>query len=636
MTSPKNPRNPEARSQHSHRNRTAKNRLRYWFDNLMSKGTISLILMLALATAVVVVVAGLISAAIGGSDHEAVTVGGGIWNSLMHTLSTSSLTKDGGNFWYVVVMTVVTICGLLITSMLIALITSGFREKIQALRRGRSVVLEDDHIVVLGFDESAVNVVGEMLLCQDVPAVVVMAPRSKTDMEDQLRERFEDFGNMRVVCRSGEIDSVDDLRICSLGTCRAVVVCGDDDFMTIKSLLACVNLLESTGNPRAHITAVIHEATNVRPARIAGGDRAEIVYSKRAIARLMVQSARQPGMSVAFNELLSFKGHEIYSRTVPELRGKTISEANLLLQRAVVIGLVRDGIPLLNPVAETSILSKDEVILVAPHRRAIALRPQPLDPRPELWAPVCSAAPQPTTTLILGNDVLLPQIILEEDAYAAPGSRVIVAAEPGSLDRAGLPQQQDLRNVTMEFDECDIFEHRELERLMANRPDAVMLLADRRRPDAQSDARVLTLQLQLHTIVEDSDDDFTVAIEMRNIRNQELAQVSYATDFVVSHKVAALMMSQIAHDRHAHAILDDLLDADGSELYMKPASRYVAPDVEVDFATILASAARFGEIAIGFRHLADDGTGYEIVLNPEKNAAVTLSERDAVMVVAHR
>lgn len=46
-------------------------RFRYWFDNLMSKGTASLLLLLAVITTFVVVTGGLLSVALGGALTEA-------------------------------------------------------------------------------------------------------------------------------------------------------------------------------------------------------------------------------------------------------------------------------------------------------------------------------------------------------------------------------------------------------------------------------------------------------------------------------------------------------------------------------------------------------------------------------------
>ncbi|HAE45389.1 MAG TPA: hypothetical protein DCG37_07350 [Lachnospiraceae bacterium] len=53
----------------------------------------------------------------------------------------------------------------------------------------------------------------------------------------------------------------------------------------------------------------------LQPAKIAGGERSEILNFQKTIAHLMIQSGRHPGMSEIFSELLSFRGNEIYVGT---------------------------------------------------------------------------------------------------------------------------------------------------------------------------------------------------------------------------------------------------------------------------------------------------------------------------------
>ena len=118
-------------------------RFRYWFDNLMSRGTASLLLLLAIITAVVVVIGGLISIALGGADGSGVdSPGFSIWFTLMHTISTGVLTKEEGTFAYLAVMTIVTLTGMFITSFLIGTISNGIKDKVTDLQRGKSLVRE--------------------------------------------------------------------------------------------------------------------------------------------------------------------------------------------------------------------------------------------------------------------------------------------------------------------------------------------------------------------------------------------------------------------------------------------------------------------------------------------------------------
>ena len=63
----------------------------------------------------------------------------------------------------------------------------------------------------------------------------------------------------------------------------------------------------------------------------------------------------------------------------------------------------------------------------------------------------------------------------------------------------------------------------------------------------------------------------------------------------------------------------------------------VASPIPVTFATVVVSARRRGEVAIGYRlaDRADDASQhYGVVVNPPKSERVTLRESDRVIVLA--
>ena len=117
------------------------------------------------------------------------------------------------------------------------------------------------------------------------------------------------------------------------------------------------------------------------------------------------------------------------------------------------------------------------------------------------------------------------------------------------------------------------------------------------------------------------------------ITSQRLSQMMRATDFVVSSRITAKMMAQIAEERHKKAILNDMLSEGGASISMKPVTRYVMTGEPVDFYTLGASAARYGEIAIGYKKIAEDGS-FTIEVNPRSRAATKFSDHDDLIVVA--
>lgn len=612
-------------------------RFRYWFDNLMSKGTTSLLLLLAVITTVVVVIGAVIAMALGGADGSgADSAGKSIWFTLMHAINTGVLAKEEGTVPYLAVMTLVTLVGMFITSFLIGTISNGIKDKVNNLRRGKSRVIEEGHVIIIGFDENITSIIEELALANansSDAVVVVLAEKDKIDMEEIISERVGDLGNLRVVCRSGRPDSPKDLKVCSLDTCKSIIVNLADDFMTVKTILACENLLDEYGNHDAYITAVVRDREVLHPAKIAGGSRAEILNFQKTIARLMVQSGRHPGMSEILSELLSFKGDEVYVVDNPFGKGVPFKSINLRLPHSTAIGVVRGDKPLLNPDAKYMLDKSDKLIVIAQDESKIEIRDAAAAVDENVFEREPNMQEEPHTLLVLGYTDMLKQILIEDDAYAAPGSKVIIAAESGKIDLDALPSKDELKNIEVCVRECRIYKRHVLEKLVAEKPSSIMLMSDPELDDEEADARTLMLQLQLTDIAEEIGVDIPLTIEMNSTRNQRLSQMMRATDFVVSSSITAKMMAQIAEQRHKKAIINDLLSEGGSSIYMKPITRYVTTGKPVDFYTLGASAARYGEIAIGYKKVAEDGS-FAIEVNPYSREAEKFSDKDDLIVVA--
>lgn len=613
-----------------------KEKLQYWFDNVMSKGMLSLIGLLALITAVVIAIAGIIVAML--PEVEGAGVLSSMWLSLMHAIDAGTIAGDSGGFLFMLVMSVVTLCGLFITSMLIGVIGAGLEDKMNSLRKGRSQVLEQNHVILLGFNENALNILQELVLAnenQKDAVVVVMDNQDKGEMEETIAQRIPDTKTTRIICRTGSMDNLGDVGICSPDSCRSIIVNGENDFMSIKAILACATVLENSGNTDAYITALIHSQENMAAARIAGNGRVEVFFFQDSVARIMAHTCRQPGMSLVFTNLLSYNGDEIYVEHIPAVAGKTMEEANLFFPKSTVIGLVQDGQPKLNPPVSTKIGAEDKLILIAADDGVSIPSAQPATFNASLLAPKSEVHTTPQNILILGSNQLLEQVVAELDCYAAPGSQVVVAAPAEHLSACNLPEQGQLKNLKLAVRPGDIFQRACLQELLAVKPDNVLILSSQDADPQESDSRTLLLLLQLRDIARATGVKFSVTSEMCSVENQGLAEVTKVTDFVISSNIVALMMTQISQAREQFTILDDLLSDEGSELYMKDAARYVKLGEPVDFYTMGAAASRYNEVAVGYKKVRSEGE-FDIVLNPPKAATVTLCQGDCLIVLAEK
>jgi hypothetical protein len=152
----------------------------------------------------------------------------------------------------------------------------------------------------------------------------------------------------------------------------------------------------------------------------------------------------------------------------------------------------------------------------------------------------------------------------------------------------------------------------------------------------ESDAKTLICLLHLRDLAEKAGKDFSIVSEMLDIRNRELAEVSKADDFILSDKLLSLVLTQISENKELKKVYDILFEAEGSEIYLKEVGHYVKTDVDVDFYTVLESAARQGHTAIGYRIMSDsqdDSKMYGVKINPIKSANVRFSAGDKIIVL---
>lgn len=260
-------------------------RLRYAFDNTMSRGTPALVAWLFVVTVLLVVVFAVIDIVTGMREQHI-----GFWEAafqaLLHALDPGTVAGDTGARWsFIVTMLVLTVAGLFIVSALIGVIAAGIDARIAELRRGRSVVLESDHTVILGWSDSIFTVISELTIANESrrrPVVAVLADRDKVEMEEEIRAKVGALRGTRVVCRSGSPADLDDLAIVSPRAARSVVLLSPDaggrdrasfdpDREVVKSLLALRSTLGTDAGPR--VVAQLRDPANLEVARLIGRDR---------------------------------------------------------------------------------------------------------------------------------------------------------------------------------------------------------------------------------------------------------------------------------------------------------------------------------------------------------------------------
>src|SRR5262249_31337226 len=152
--------------------------------------------------------------------------------------------------------------GVFIVSALIGVLNQGFGSTIERLRRGRSVVMEKDHTVILGWTPKIHTLLRELALAranQQKATVVIRADRDKVERDAEVAPTIRRT-HLRVVTRTGNPMTTADLALVSLEASKAVVALApethdngdamaphESDTVVLKELLAIAKSVPMCG-----------------------------------------------------------------------------------------------------------------------------------------------------------------------------------------------------------------------------------------------------------------------------------------------------------------------------------------------------------------------------------------------------
>lgn len=642
-------------------------RLRYRFDLTLSRGSGALIGWLGLVTLVFVALTGLLlHAAISQGDVDTGHPDSFIenaWQALMRTLDPGTVTGDE-NWWYRSASLLITIAGIFIFSTLIGLIASVIDRSIESLRKGRGVVPETGHTLILGWSEKLHTIVSELQIAnenQRSSCVVVLAPHDRVWMEDELNARRggdgfstrgvfgfligllgRGTGSMRVVCRTGNPADPSDLAIVAPLAAKSIIVLTEDgatapDAQTTKVLLGLMSFDRELAG--MHVLAEFTEAENAEALREATSGRVHTIVSSDLIARITAQICRQAGLGAVYQELLDFDGDEVYFHDDANLAGSTWFQLLQAYPASSPIGIRHaDGRIELNPPGDHVLAPGDQVIAISEDDDTL-VRDALVD-----HVPTDNGAPgapplEPDHLLMVGWNDLSTRMLAHLSRSVPTGSTVDVVVDPSlvTVTTGDLPASD---NLAITLSEADTSRLEPLRDVLGMRDyERIVLVGYRQLDPPEADARTLLGLVHARRILDTNHRNHGTSIvaELLEPRSVELGQVANPDDFVVSERLTSLLLAQLSENGELDGVFSELLDGQGVEITMRPLARYLdghAGSATVPWHELVRSAARLGESAIGtLTPGSDEGLG-GVVVNPAKSRDIPVAPDTQVIVVA--
>lgn len=171
-----------------------RDRIKYRFDNFISSGPKSIFLMLLVMFIIAYVLTALMRTGVevfilkSGTTDNLIN---DIWLSFLQITDAGAVAEDTENAISMKIVGILTILlGMIFFSGVIAFITTELDKKMSDLRKGRSAVLEKDHIVVLGWGEMVFEIIKELIVANESTkgSVVILSEMEKDEMDDILLE----------------------------------------------------------------------------------------------------------------------------------------------------------------------------------------------------------------------------------------------------------------------------------------------------------------------------------------------------------------------------------------------------------------------------------------------------------------
>mmetsp|Transcript_19273 Transcript_19273/g.53835 ORF Transcript_19273/g.53835 Transcript_19273/m.53835 type:complete len:808 (-) Transcript_19273:397-2820(-) len=562
----------------------------------------------------------------------------------------------------------VTVCGMIILSLLFGIVTEVFAAKMKESKHGLQKVVEGGHVVLLGFTDCTRCLIEELATARESAGggtFVILAREMKEEVEKVLFSKALALKNSRLIIRSGYACRIRDLDNVAVQSASEVVLLSDSKLAEEEAdaqLIRVILALKGKGWPSKG-RVVVQCANPVNKHLFKGLYDAEVVVVGKIVAKLMAQSSQQSGFASVFSMMLGFEGDEFYSKEWPELVGLTFHEVVFRFPAAVCLGIfTAEGKCILNPGWGYRMQEGDSLIVLAEDDDAYEPTDKPY------WEPACAydsaksdnsaleREPKPSKVLIIGWNPNIGPLLSNLDDMVGFDSEVnIYSAEQVGYRESTIAELQHNqrdgqgyaalkivhRDVEIEHYSSNV----ELTRLKHQEFDKIFILAELNR-EAKRDNRdektvaVLSQLQMIHCGLPENEKTrrFDPVVEMCEDSTKEHLQMCGFANLVHSSSLVSQAIAAVIEESKVNAIYGDLMSGREQSFDIRAFAQYLPQDEalpkELSFAEAAYRIALAGDISLLAWSVVDEEGAIAWEMNPaDKVTPRPWTKEDRVVVV---
>ena len=584
-----------------------------------------------------------------------------VFSDMLNISLSPSLVLDGSPI-AIIINIIAAVIGLVFLGALIGMISSIIESKISDLKRGKSVVIESNHSVFLGWSNklrTAIVELSESNRSMTHSSIVILAAKDKVFMEEELIPEIPHWSKTDVICRSGDPSYDIDLRMVSVSTARSIVLLSTEDVNSDSIVLKRALALQKDKTITCPIIAEVHSAENAEAIKLL--DKFTVIQPKNFIMRVIAQTIKEPGLSKLYYELLSFRGKEIYfwppthdsndssnkSNFAKNFVGKTFKEIVFNFSSSSVIGIAsneekdKKEIKIL-PDFSTIIKDNDQLILISEDDSTIGKVKgfySPLISNPQIQSAVIKEPKLKKHVTIIGWNSWTHILIEELNAQLEKGSEIDILFNDKIKHHPDELFSSKYQNLKITIKPLKTSNKEYLSQVNWTKTNSVIILSYRDDFEIQ-EADSLTLMNFTHikSHRDTNQFNFNICCELLDPKNQRLIEGDRDDEFITGEELIAKYLVQLSENKYLKEVYTDLLDDSGAEFYLRSASTYLNNfDSEVTFGELVNEGLKRNEIVIGIhdRKYIDDITSFKSILSPDKLSKFKLGPEDKILVIAN-
>tara|TARA_B110000014_G_scaffold243730_1_gene214308 strand:- start:2843 stop:4840 length:1998 start_codon:yes stop_codon:yes gene_type:complete len=650
-------------------------RLRYRIDNFMSRGSSSIFLaLLSLFMVGFLIMVTIRSITNLFLPDETLSSWAEIpWRVYVAVMEGSAAETDGDSNWAAKLTSILGVMvGLILFSSMVAFITSVFEAKLEELRRGRSLVLENNHTLILGFGDRILEIIRELIEANESEtdaSIVILAEDDKEYMDNLIRDNISEFMTTRVITRSGVVTNINNLKKVMAGKAKSIIIMNSAaswrpenekrlaDALVLKSIMSIMAV--SKGEKHPPIVCEIHSNRDQDLAENISSGTVKALNEVSVLSKMIAQLAlSRNGLSVVYSDMVGFDGNEFYFFKPEKGWGGPLTFGQSLnrFKSSTPMGIHDSkGSITLNPPKETPITDEDELIVFAEDDSTIFYFNEPV------FDPSTKIIPQNTTTLRTQRVALLnwtskTEIILEKLCSYIPDESELCTYVSDKTDEMDLflsKLNEEYPSIKMSINKIDLNDLNLLDKIMPETFDSIVILSPGGSTIEEMDAYVISLLIRIRQILilrSDSNQELKkpktnqwpkLITEVMDSENIDIILNSGVEDFMVSNQFVSQIMAQVSEEPLALDVYDDLFQAEGSELYIKPASYYFEfngeESITIPYGECVQAAQLRNEVILGVQLSSENKNKdkmFGITLIPDKNDKFMLTKNDGLIALA--